>query len=103
MNVVSGLLLGGQFPYFAANSKLFHSWYLADRPEHAPMLISIIGNDSAGDLLLQHWQSLKLPSSGILRKAGVTTPMTSYIFNAGKRYVSLTYTLDRVPIWQRKH
>lgn len=67
------------------------------------MLISVIGNDSAGDLLLQHWQSLKLPSCGILRKAGVTTPMTSYIFTAGKRYVSLTYTLDRVPIWQRKH
>ncbi|KAL0023079.1 hypothetical protein WJX79_010274 [Trebouxia sp. C0005] len=52
-------------------------------PENAPMLISIIGQDSAGDLLLQHWQSLKLPCNGILRKGGVSTPMTSYIFNQG--------------------
>lgn len=50
-------------------------------PENKPMLISIIGDDSAGKLLLHHWQSLQLPSDGILTKAGVTTPMTSYIFN----------------------
>ena len=47
------------------------------------MLIRIIGKDSAGKLLLHHWQSLQLPSDGILTKAGVTTPMTSYIFNHG--------------------
>ena len=47
------------------------------------MLISIIGMDSAGDLLLSHWQSLQLPCSGILRKAGIPTSMTSYIFNQG--------------------
>jgi hypothetical protein len=50
------------------------------------MLISIIGQDSAGDLLLQHWQSLQLPCDGILRKGGVSTPMTSYIFNQGKSH-----------------
>ena len=47
------------------------------------MLISIIGMDSAGDLLLSHWQSLQLPCNGILRKAGVPTSMTSYIFDQG--------------------
>lgn len=47
------------------------------------MLISIIGMDSAGDLLLSHWQSLHLPCNGILRKEGVSTSMTSYIFNQG--------------------
>ena len=47
------------------------------------MLISVIGMDSAGDMLLRHWQSLQLPYNGILRKAGVTTSMTSYIFNQG--------------------
>ena len=48
------------------------------------MLISIVGQDSAGDLLLQHWQSLQLPCNGILTKGGVSTPMTSYIFSQGK-------------------
>ncbi|DBB09048.1 TPA: hypothetical protein ACH3X3_007672 [Trebouxia sp. C0006] len=52
-------------------------------PENAPMLISVIGQDSSGDLLLQHWQSLQLPCNGILRRGGVSTPMTSYIFNQG--------------------
>lgn len=47
------------------------------------MLISVIGMDSAGDILLRHWQSLQLPYNGILRKASVTTSMTSYIFNQG--------------------
>ena len=61
-----------------------HTGILFDRPENAPVLISIIGQDSAGALLLQHWQSLQLPCNGILRKGGVSTPMTSYIFNQGK-------------------
>lgn len=61
------------------------------------MLISIIGQDSAGDLLLQHWQSLKLPCNGILRKGGVSTPMTSYIFNQGKPHAY--YCL--IPAFQR--
>lgn len=47
------------------------------------MLVSIIGKDSAGDLLLSHWHSLHLPCNGILRKAGVATSMTAYIFNQG--------------------
>lgn len=47
------------------------------------MLISVIGMDSVGDTLLRHWQSLQLPYKGILRKADVTTSMTSYIFNQG--------------------
>ncbi|KAL3133069.1 hypothetical protein ABBQ38_006972 [Trebouxia sp. C0009 RCD-2024] len=51
------------------------------KQQQSPMLISIVGMDSAGDLLLSHWQSLHLPCNGILRKAGVATSMTAYIFN----------------------
>lgn len=53
------------------------------RQEQSPMLISIIGMDSAGDLLLSHWHSLHLSCNGILRKAGVATSMTAYTFNQG--------------------
>ena len=52
------------------------------------MLISIIGMDSAGDILLRHWQSLQLPCNGILRKDSVGTSMTSYIFNQGMLYTT---------------
>ncbi len=69
---------------FCIQKQAPHSGILFNRPENVPMLISIVGQDSAGDLLLQHWQSLQLPCDGILRKGGVSTPMTSYIFNQGK-------------------
>lgn len=51
--------------------------------EGPPLLVSVIGKDRAGDLLLQHWGSLQLPCEGILQKVGVPTSMTSYTFDQG--------------------
>lgn len=39
--------------------------------------------DAAGQLLLNQWQALKLPTDGIVQKAEASTPMVSVIFTQG--------------------
>lgn len=46
-----------------------------------PFLISVIGQDMAGDILLAHWQSLDLLTDGIRQCPGITTPVVSAIFD----------------------
>lgn len=48
----------------------------------APFLISVVGQDMAGDVLLAHWQSLGLETDGIRRCLGAATPVVSAIFDA---------------------
>lgn len=48
-----------------------------------PLLISVLGRDQAGDVLLRQWQSYGLPTHGIHRIAGASTPCVSIVFDKG--------------------
>ncbi|KAL6865297.1 hypothetical protein ACP4OV_016448 [Aristida adscensionis] len=46
-----------------------------------PFMISVVGNDMAGDFLLKLWRSAGLSTEGILRVNDVATPVVSNVFD----------------------
>lgn len=49
-----------------------------------PLLLSVVGDDIAGDLLLRHWQSaVRAPHRCISRVAGASTPVVSILLDSG--------------------
>ncbi|BBN07462.1 hypothetical protein MPTK1_4g03940 [Marchantia polymorpha subsp. ruderalis] len=46
-----------------------------------PFLISVVGDDFAGNLLIDHWRSLGLPVNGIRVCVGISTPVISAVFD----------------------
>ncbi|CAM0945036.1 unnamed protein product [Alopecurus aequalis] len=46
-----------------------------------PLMISVVGNDMAGDFLLKYWRSAGLCTDGILQVHDVTTPVVSNVFD----------------------
>lgn len=46
-----------------------------------PFMISVVGFDMAGDLLLKLWESAELSTEGILKLKSITTPVVSNIFD----------------------
>ncbi|CAK9262133.1 unnamed protein product [Sphagnum jensenii] len=62
-----------------------------------PLLISVVGEDFAGDSLLSHWKSLGLSIAGIRRCRGATTPVVSAVFDINGEVASAvadTYAID---------
>ncbi|XP_059076745.1 pseudouridine kinase [Cryptomeria japonica] len=47
-----------------------------------PFIISVVGQDLAGNSLLDHWKSLGLPILGIHRCNNIATPIVSNIFDS---------------------
>ncbi|CAN6328551.1 unnamed protein product [Urochloa humidicola] len=47
-----------------------------------PFMISVVGNDMAGDLLLKYWRSAGLCTEGILQVHDVATPVVSNVFDS---------------------
>ncbi|KAH9304894.1 hypothetical protein KI387_009298, partial [Taxus chinensis] len=47
-----------------------------------PFIISVVGKDMAGNLLLDHWKSLGLSIDGIRRCDDIATPIVSNIFDS---------------------
>lgn len=46
-----------------------------------PFLISVVGDDMAGDSLRAHWRSLGLSLDGVRECAGISTPVVSAVFD----------------------
>lgn len=46
-----------------------------------PFMISVVGNDLAGDFLLKYWRSAGLCTEGILQVDNVATPVVSNVFD----------------------
>ncbi|KAG6556246.1 hypothetical protein Mapa_002187 [Marchantia paleacea] len=46
-----------------------------------PFLISVVGDDLAGNLLIEHWRSHGLPVNGIRVCVGTSTPVISAVFD----------------------
>lgn len=46
-----------------------------------PLMISVVGNDIAGDFLLKYWRSAGLCTDGILRVHDAATPVVSNVFD----------------------
>ena len=53
-----------------------------------PLLISAVGHDAAGDLLLSHWRQLGASTQAIHVLPGLRTPSVSTIFDSGERAVA---------------
>ncbi|KAL5987073.1 hypothetical protein ACLOJK_041069 [Asimina triloba] len=80
-----------------------------------PFMISIVGLDMAGDLLLKHWKSSGLAvagnfETGIRKCEGATTPIVSNIFDANGELAAGVASVEAVEtfltpewIWQFKH
>ncbi len=49
-----------------------------------PLLISAVGKDAAGSLLLGQWQQLGLSTEGVHVLPGLCTPSVSIIFDSGE-------------------
>ncbi|KAK1275775.1 hypothetical protein QJS04_geneDACA011673 [Acorus gramineus] len=72
-----------------------------------PFIISIVGLDMAGKVLLEHWESAGLSSEGIRKLEGVTTPVVSNIFDADGEVAVAVASVEAVetfltPDWIRK-
>ena len=50
-----------------------------------PLLVSAVGKDAAGDLLLSHWRQLGASTQAIHVLPGLRTPSVSTVFDAGER------------------
>ncbi len=50
-----------------------------------PLLISAVGHDAAGDLLLSHWRQLGASTQAIHVLPGLRTPSVSTVFDSGER------------------
>ncbi|XP_024021271.1 uncharacterized protein LOC21409572 isoform X1 [Morus notabilis] len=46
-----------------------------------PFMISVVGFDMAGNLLLEHWKSAELSTKGILKRQDINTAVVSNIFD----------------------
>ncbi|KAL6619968.1 hypothetical protein ACP70R_035107 [Stipagrostis hirtigluma subsp. patula] len=53
-----------------------------------PFMISVIGNDMAGDFLLKFWKSAGLCTEGILQVHDVATPVVSNVFDGSGELVA---------------
>ncbi|KAM0847357.1 hypothetical protein ACQ4PT_055062 [Festuca glaucescens] len=53
-----------------------------------PLMISVVGNDMAGDFLLKYWRSGGLCTDGILQVHGVTTPVVSNAFDGNGELIA---------------
>uniref|UniRef100_A0A0A8Y7A1 Carbohydrate kinase PfkB domain-containing protein n=1 Tax=Arundo donax TaxID=35708 RepID=A0A0A8Y7A1_ARUDO len=53
-----------------------------------PFMISVVGNDMAGDLLLKYWKSAGLCTEGILQVHDATTPVVSNVFDSSGELIA---------------
>ncbi|KAK9909674.1 hypothetical protein WJX75_005922 [Coccomyxa subellipsoidea] len=72
-----------------------------------PLLVSVLGHDHAGDMLLAHMHSLGLPTHAIHRVPGASTPSVSIIFdNSGELAASVADVAaleEHLPAVLRQH
>ncbi|KAJ3697779.1 hypothetical protein LUZ61_001484 [Rhynchospora tenuis] len=61
-----------------------------------PFIISVIGADMAGEQLMKYWKSTGLPTEGILKLEGVTTPVVSNVFGCKGESVAAVASVDAV-------
>ncbi|KAJ1286229.1 hypothetical protein BS78_03G337200 [Paspalum vaginatum] len=53
-----------------------------------PFMISVVGNDVAGDFLLKYWRSVGLCTEGILQVHDVATPVVSNVFDSSGELIA---------------
>ncbi|XP_072972516.1 pseudouridine kinase [Typha angustifolia] len=61
-----------------------------------PFMISIVGQDMAGDLLLRYWKSAGLSTEGILQLPGATTPVVSNVFDCSGELAAAVASVEAV-------
>uniref|UniRef100_A0A1D1XK61 Pseudouridine kinase n=1 Tax=Anthurium amnicola TaxID=1678845 RepID=A0A1D1XK61_9ARAE len=72
-----------------------------------PFLISAVGVDLAGDLLLEYWNFIRLSTDGILKCPSISTPVVSNIFDMSGESAAAVASVEAVenfvtPDWIRR-
>ncbi|CAM6114565.1 unnamed protein product [Calypogeia fissa] len=71
---------------------------LAKLGQH-PFLISVVGDDMAGDSLIAHWRSLGLSVDGIRKCVGISTPVVSAVFDTGGELAAAVADTQAVEVY----
>ncbi|XP_077216055.1 pfkB-like carbohydrate kinase family protein isoform X2 [Tasmannia lanceolata] len=61
-----------------------------------PFIISVVGLDMAGDILLEHWKSSGLSTEGIQKCNDIATPVVSNIFDANGELAAAVASVEAV-------
>ncbi|KAF7842550.1 pfkB family carbohydrate kinase [Senna tora] len=61
-----------------------------------PYMISAIGLDMAGNLLLEQWKSAGLPTEGILKDKNIETPVVCIIFDANGESAAAVASVEAI-------
>ncbi|XP_008778470.1 uncharacterized sugar kinase YeiI isoform X2 [Phoenix dactylifera] len=61
-----------------------------------PFMISVVGHDMAGDLLLKYWKSAGLSTEGILKLESITTPVVSNMFDSSGELAMAVASVEAV-------
>ncbi|KAJ6368632.1 hypothetical protein OIU78_001083 [Salix suchowensis] len=61
-----------------------------------PYMISALGNDMAGKLLLEHWNSASLSTEGIMKHQGIKTPTICNIFDTEGELAAAVASVEAV-------
>ncbi|XP_062093028.1 pseudouridine kinase isoform X2 [Humulus lupulus] len=72
-----------------------------------PFMISVLGLDMAGNMLLDHWKSAELSTEGILRQDDIKTAVVSNIFDANGEVAAGVASVEAIekyltPDWIQK-
>ncbi|XP_043713688.1 pseudouridine kinase isoform X2 [Telopea speciosissima] len=61
-----------------------------------PFMISAIGPDMAGNLLLEHWESVGLCTEGILKGQGIETPVVCNVFDVNGELAAAVASVEAI-------
>ncbi|XP_020104787.1 uncharacterized protein LOC109721541 isoform X1 [Ananas comosus] len=61
-----------------------------------PFMISVVGDDVAGDLLMRYWKTARLPTEGIQQLPGIITPAASLIFDCNGELAAAVVSVEAV-------
>ncbi|XVE93556.1 hypothetical protein REPUB_Repub01dG0205100 [Reevesia pubescens] len=64
-----------------------------------PFMISALGFDMAGNLLLEHWKSAKLPTEGIRKQQDIKTPTVCHILDVTGEVVAGVASVEAVEMF----
>ncbi|KAH7653881.1 Ribokinase protein [Dioscorea alata] len=72
-----------------------------------PFIISVVGLDMAGELLLKYWKSAGLSTEGILKLQGIATPVVSNVYDCSGELAAAVASVEAVetfvtPQWIKK-
>ncbi|PIA55666.1 hypothetical protein AQUCO_00700167v1 [Aquilegia coerulea] len=64
-----------------------------------PFMISIVGDDMAGNLLMDYWKSAELDTAGIEQRQDITTPVVCNLFDANGELMAAVASVEAIELF----